>query len=159
MLNFNSIGLLIPDSNIQSDISELEQVFVTDIQTTKRKELFENYISYSNALKEVCKNENLKQWVDGSFTSKKFEPNDIDIVTFIDFSVIDALKNQLIDYKHPASQNTFGVDAYIVSIYPPNHKYHPLYLADAAYWMNHFNRTRRNRIGNKLKKGFLEINM
>jgi hypothetical protein len=159
MLNFNAVGLLEPDNNIQSSILELERFFVTDIQTAKRKELFENYISYSNSLSGVCDNADLKQWVDGSFVSKKPEPNDIDLVTFIDFSVVEALNNQLVNYKYPASQNIFGVDAYLVSIYPPEHKCYPLYLADWAYWMSHFNRTRRNRIGNKLRKGFLEINL
>jgi hypothetical protein len=73
--------------------------------------------------------------------------------------MIESLGDRLSDYKYPASLNHFGVDAYIVKAYPYEHKNHLLYLSDKAYWINHFNQTRRNRIGNKLPKGFLEIIM
>ncbi|MFI5137888.1 MAG: DUF6932 family protein [Sphingobacteriales bacterium] len=159
MLNFNSNGLLVPDQNIQSNIVELEKVFVTGIQSAKRHELFSKYISYSTSLKALCNDAWFTQWIDGSFVTKKTEPRDIDLVTFIDFSIIDALDEHLTDFKYPASQNIFGIDAYIVRFYPEGHKFHRLYLSDWAYWMDRFSKTRRNRIGNKLQKGFLEINM
>ncbi|MDB5090215.1 MAG: hypothetical protein JWR09_4209 [Mucilaginibacter sp.] len=159
MLKFNPNGLLIPDTNIKSDVNELEDVFVKDINTSKRIELFNNYAIYSRSLKELCNNSNLIQWIDGSFVTQKSEPNDIDIVTFIDFEIVDELNDKLINYKCPASKNLFGVDAYLVKLYPKDHKYYPICQADWAYWMDHFNKTRRNRIGNKLQKGFLEINM
>jgi hypothetical protein len=153
MLNFNSNGLLVPANNIKSDILELEGVFVTNIRTINRKELFEKYISYSNSLKELC-NVNLKQWIDGSFVTKKSEPQDIDLITFIDFKIVEVLNDSLTDYKYPASKTIFGVDAYIIRTYPTDHKYYLSYRADQAYWMDHFSRTRRNRIGNKLQKDF-----
>lgn len=159
MLSFNHNGLLVPGNNIPSDILELEKVFVTNIHTTKRRELFDNYLLYSKSLKELCNGIKIVQWIDGSFVTQKSAPADINVVSFIDFSVIDVINDSLIDYKHPACQIIFGVDAYIVKIYPSDHKIYPLFLADRAYWMSHFNRTRRNRIGNKLQKGFLEINM
>ena len=130
MLNFNSNGLLIPDNNIQSNITELEKAFVKDIPTTKRRELFDKYVSYSIALKEICNNADLKQWIDGSFVTKKPHPGDIDLVTFIDFSTIDALNDKLTNYKYPAAQNVFGVDAYIIRTYPVDHKRYLIYKAD-----------------------------
>jgi hypothetical protein len=159
MLSLNSNGLLIPDHNIQSSIVELEKLFVTAIPSIKRRELFTKYISYSTGLKELCNDATLIQWVDGSFVTKKQEPGDIDLVTFIDFSIIETLNVNLTNFNYPASQNIFGVDAYIVRFYPEGHKFHPLYLSDRAYWMAHFTKTRRNRIGNNFPKGFLEINM
>jgi hypothetical protein len=157
MLTFNSKGLLVPDHNIQSDIKELKKFFVDDIKSTKREELFKKYILYSKSLKKICNDKGLTQWIDGSFVTKKTDPGDIDVVTFIDFSIIAELN--LIDYKYPVSQSIFGVDAYIVKIYPSDHKLYTIYQADRAYWMSYFSKTRRNRIGNKLSKGFLEINM
>ena len=159
MLIFNLNGFLVPDQNIRSSIDEFEKEFVNSIQSTKRRELFNKYVSYSAGLKELCKGGEFTQWIDGSYVTKKPEPNDIDLVTFIDFSIVESLGNSLNDYKYPASRSLFGVDAYIVKIYPYGHKYHLLYQSDTAYWMNHFNQTRRNRIGNKLPKGFLEIIM
>ena len=101
----------------------------------------------------------LTQWIDGSFVTKKQEPGDIDLVTFIDFSVAEKLGDDLKDFKYPLSEIVFGVDAYLVKIYPPGHQLHQLYVSDSAYWLHHFTQTRRNRIGNKQHKGFLEIKM
>ncbi len=159
MLKFNTKGLLIPNTNIVSDITELEEIFVNGIISYTRGDLFNKYISYSKALKELCNNEELIQWIDGSFATKKPNPNDIDLVTFVEFSVVDELGDRLADFKYPASKSTFGVDAYIIRVYPPAHKRYTPYQLDKAYWMDHFAKTRRNRIGNKLPKGFLEIIM
>jgi hypothetical protein len=157
MLKFNAFGLLTPPENISSDIAELEEVFVTGIETLKRRELFSNYIRYTNELKSRCGDHELTQWIDGSFVMKKPEPGDIDLVTFIDFSIAEKLSDDLKDFKHPLSEIVFGVDAYLVKKYPPDHRLHKLFISDSAYWMEHFSKTRRNRIGNKLSKGFLEI--
>jgi len=90
---------------------------------------------------------------------KKPEPGDIDLVTFIDFFIAEKLRDELKDFKYPFSEIVFGVDAYLVKKYPPNHRLYNLYISDSAYWMAHFSKTRRNRIGNKQSKGFLEIKM
>lgn len=159
MLKFNTKGMLIPDTNIPSDITELEEIFVNGITSYTRGHLFNKYISYSKALKELCDNGELIQWIDGSFATKKSNPSDIDLVTFVEFSAVDELGDRLTNYKFPASKSIFGVDAYIIRVYPPNHKFYQLYQLDKLYWMDYFTKTRRNRIGNKLPKDFLEINM
>lgn len=159
MLSFDSNGLLIPDHNIQSDIEEFEKIFVADIQSVSRNDLFDNYINYSNSLKTLLNGGRFTQWIDGSFVTKKANPNDIDLVTFIDFNVAETFRNELKDYKYPFSMDIFGVDAYLVKVFPPGHRNYLLYQSDRIYWMDLFSKTARNRIGNRLKKGFLEINM
>ena len=66
---------------------------------------------------------------------------------------IDELNN----FKYPNSESIYGVDAYIIEEYPEDHKLRFKYLADMAYWIDRFTKTRRNKTGNKLSKGFLEI--
>ena len=110
-------------------------------------------MQYTNELKKRCADV-LTQWIDGSFVTKKQEPGDIDLVTFIDFSVAEKLGDDLKDFKYPLSEIVFVVDAYLVKIYPPGHQLHQLYVSDSAYWLHHFTQTRRNRIGNKQHKGF-----
>ena len=90
MLKFKAKGFLVPDINIQSDIAELEETFVLSMSDTRAK-LFEKYILYTRALKTLCNNSELIQWVDGSFVTKIPEPGDIDLVTFIDFSIAEPL--------------------------------------------------------------------
>jgi hypothetical protein len=70
MLNFNSCGFLLPDRNTSSTISELEQTFKIN---NVREDIYENYLNYSKNLKEVIGKE-IKQWVDGSFVTKKPKP-------------------------------------------------------------------------------------
>ncbi|MEO6721908.1 MAG: hypothetical protein ABIN67_16185 [Ferruginibacter sp.] len=157
MLNFNRSGLLVPSSIIASNLKELQSEFITHIGTTERINHFNSYINYSNALKILCGNNGLIQWVDGSFVTKMPKPNDIDIVSFIDFQIISSLGNKLQSFKYPASETIFQVDAYIVPVYPIGHHHFYLTQHDKAYWIDMFDKTRRNRAGNRLSKGFLEI--
>lgn len=106
MLNFNTQGLLVPDNNIEGDIIELETVFVDGIGTAKRKELFDKYLSYSKSLKKICGENDLLQWINGSFTTKKPEPKDIEIVTFIDHLLVEKLNGNLDNYNIPRQKTS-----------------------------------------------------
>jgi len=158
MLQFNSKGLLIPNTNIKSNISELEKEFVTSLNNQHRTELFQKYINYSDSLKSVLSDISLLQWIDGSFVTKKPNPEDIDLVTFVTANSVEAIGTRIEDFKYPLSLEKYGVDAYIVKVYDREDKQYPLYISDRMYWMDSFDKTRRNRNGIKLPKGFLEIN-
>ena len=156
MLTFNRSGLLVPDNKINSTIKELEKEFVLNLPTEKRKEIFDAYLKYNEDFKKVCDLQELHQWINGSFVTKKNNPGDIDLVTFLDYNVILKLGSKLDNFKYPNSENIYNVDAYIVEVYPEIHKERFRYISDKAYWMDRFTKTRRIR-GNKLSKGFLEI--
>ncbi|KAA5548728.1 DUF6932 family protein [Adhaeribacter rhizoryzae] len=157
MLKFNSKGLLVPNSNIKSSLSEFRTEFVTNLPYEKRQFLYDKYIQYSDKLKACCNNIELLQWIDGSFTTKISSPGDIDLVTFIDHSTFESNQQALRDFKFPESIHQYGVDAYLVIVYPIDHKKYPLFIGDRLYWMDRFDKTRRNKAGNRLPKGFLEI--
>lgn len=156
MLTFNQSGLLLPDNKISSSIAELEFEFVTNFDSDKRNNLFQSLLKYNNEFRKACQLTELKQWVNGSFVTKKNNPGDIDLITFLNFDKVESLGVKLNDFKYPNSEKLFGVDAYIIEVYPENHKNRNLYLSDYAYWIDRFTKTRRIR-GNKLSKGFLEI--
>lgn len=156
MLTFNHSGLLVPDNKINSTVQELENEFVLNIQSVKRKEIFDAYVKYNEDFKKLCNLEELPQWINGSFVTKKKNPGDIDLVTFLDYETIQQLGSKLDDFKFPNSEIIYGVDAYIIEVYPKNHKCRIRYISDKAYWLDRFTKTRRIR-GNKLSKGFLEI--
>lgn len=156
MLTFNHSGLLVPDNKIASTIQELKEEFVTKIPSSKRKEIFDAYVKYNEDFKKVCNLEELHQWVNGSYVTKKSNPGDIDFVTFLDHTIVSQLGFKLDNFKYPNSELIYGVDAYIIEVYPENHKNNFRYLTDKAYWLHRFTKTRRIR-GNRLSKGFLEI--
>jgi len=155
MLVFNHSGLLVPDTLIPATFQQLENEFVTNIPTDKRKTIFENYLKYTEDFKKAS-NVTLHQWVNGSFISKKKNPGDIDLVTFLDFELVKKLGKQLDTFKFPGSELNYGVDAYIVEVYPDDNENIFRYRADKAYWYDRFTKTRRIR-GNRLSKGFLEV--
>ncbi|MFB6453824.1 hypothetical protein ACE38W_01030 [Chitinophaga sp. Hz27] len=99
----------------------------------------------------------LLQWIDGSFVTKVQEPSDIDLVTFIDGAIIAGLGNALDPFKYPQSLDKYNVDAYLIPTYPRNDKKYPLFIGDQMYWMDHFDKTRRSRNGQKHPEGFIEI--
>ncbi|MDQ8141821.1 MULTISPECIES: DUF6932 family protein [Chryseobacterium] len=64
-------------------IDEINQICVTNFpRNDKRKELFDNFLKFLKHLEMV--NSKFEIWVDGSFTTEKEEPEDIDILIIYD---------------------------------------------------------------------------
>lgn len=158
MLYFNSKGLLIPEGNILSSLRELESQFVHTFPTSKtRKNNYEKYLKYINDLKMLLGEKELKQWINGSFVTQVVNPNDIDLVTFIEFEERDLYAKDLKKFEASGANEIYGVDAYLLTVFPQDHPKHFLFQSDKTYWMNQFGRTRRDKYGKKNAKGFLEI--
>jgi hypothetical protein len=156
MLQFDNQGFLIPDNAISSTLQELEQVFVKDMPTGYRKQHFDSYLNYSKELKKLCGDIELIQWIDGSFITKKEDPNDIDLVTFLDSDSTKSIHHLLENFKEPLSKTVYGVDAYILYTYSRDDKRYFFQQSDRAYWIDRFTKTKANKRGQKFKKGFLE---
>lgn len=115
MLQFDNTGFLIPAEPIESNLINFESNFVFN---ERRGRLFNVYLDFLEELKKLNIG-NYFQRIDGSFTTRKPFPNDIDIVNFVDFdfhkmklSRLYALKNY---YK------SCGIDVYYEPFYPKNH--------------------------------------
>jgi hypothetical protein len=54
--------------------------------------------------------------------TKKSSPGDIDLITFLDFEIVKQLGDSINSFKYPNSEIIYGVDAYIIEVYPENHK-------------------------------------
>lgn len=157
MLVFNPSGLLIPDNIIISDLAELKKEFVDDIPSGKRMDIFNRFLKYNEDLQKVLGFHGFVQWIDGSFVTKKVNPGDIDLVTFIESEKIMKAGSGIDPFRFPNSESIYGVDAYIIEVYPSDEPDYFKTVSDRAYWTDRFSKTRRDRNGNKLKKGFLEI--
>jgi hypothetical protein len=157
MLEFNAAGLLVPSSVINSTLNEFEEYFAIDSPENIRRILYDQYIDYLSKLKEVCGQNELRQWIDGSFVTKKLRPLDIDLVTFIDYETAENKEKELKEFIYPASSAIYGIDGYIIVTYPENDKLNFAYRADCSYWMDHFDKTKPDRRHKSIPKGFLEI--
>lgn len=156
MIELNQKGLIVPDYNVSSTVLELSTVFVKDRATPQRTALFDGYLNYTEDLCACLGDTPFTQWVDGSFTTAAHHPHDIDIVTFLNFDVVDKLGTALNRFRYPESLR-YGMDAYLVRVFPPEHHLLPLYVGDRAYWLDRFTKTERNRRGIVYRKGFLEL--
>ncbi len=157
MLRFDNRGNLTPYGVVPATIAELRSHFVEGIPSDTRAQLFEKYVVYSSELKRLSGGKHLRQWINGSFITKKSDPGDIDIITFLERSQVRKLDKLIENFRRQNSILLFGVDAYIVEVHPPGDKWEQKTTSDTAYWYDLFQKTRRNRAGNVYKKGFLEV--
>lgn len=75
-MTFDQYGYLVPYEVIPADFDTFETVFVKNFSnTSKRHQWFKNYVAYVGELKTLL-GTGFTQWIDGSFISQKFNPND-----------------------------------------------------------------------------------
>jgi len=80
--DFNEHGN-IPIGEFEPTLPEFRTRFVDDFNTsTTREDLYKNYINYNLFLSTFNVAE--KEWVPGSFTSAKIDPEDVDLLIYID---------------------------------------------------------------------------
>jgi hypothetical protein len=158
---FDSRGNLQASPFIELSQSETEQIFVKPFDiSSKRHLLFEEYKRYTDNLRGLVGGP-IYQWINGSFVSDKHSPNDIDLVSFINYEVYRE-REKLIDErfsKWKVADYYTGLDAFTVWTYPATHKHFVLFQADCAYWSNWFGYTRYNQNRNRFSKGFIQINI
>ncbi len=145
MIEFDKNGYIEPYDVLIIDFDTFVRYFVIN---EYRVQIFEQYKNFLNALEEL-EIGFYHQWINGSFTSKRLRPGDIDVVTFINFKKYDLLENELRNLKKLFEK----VDCYFVKDYPENHKNHNFTKFDKIEWRHLFSTDRK-----KNSKGFIQIN-
>lgn len=75
------------------DLSQLESLFVTNFENNSKRQILVNQLR--NFLDELSKiNSNFEIWLDGSFTTLKIEPEDIDILIVYNNISINSLPDE-----------------------------------------------------------------
>lgn len=155
MITFDKDGNPQPAGIINYTFEEFETTFVANIENSKRRPLiFENYQRYLSDFKEII-TPKFKNWVNGSFTTLKSEPNDIDIVNIVDYSNNLNQKEYLLNafLTGGGSKDNYLVDAYFVPVYPsddPRYKF--VTEIQIEYWSKWFGHDR-----NQKTKAIIEI--
>lgn len=154
-MEFDENGYLKPYGPISADLATLEDVFVRAFpNSTTRQPIFEQYQEYIQRLRELAP-DGFIQWIDGSFVTRKLNPDDIDVVTFIDANVYDQHERQIEELKRAyRTQRPVLVDAYFVRVYPEGHRRYFDYQSNRVEWLYDWTRT----VGRKPKpKGLIEL--
>jgi hypothetical protein len=91
-LLFSPEGYLMPVAKIEIELSTLEQVFLKGFpNSTTRPKIWANYLRFLDRFRSKVTS-NFTQWIDGSFITQKENPNDLDLVTFIDCTLFEVME-------------------------------------------------------------------
>lgn len=116
MLEFDKNGNLYPYEAIHSTIDILERTFVDGFKDSKtRFELFKTYLELNNDVQHLVETA-FVQFVNGSFVTRKLNPNDIDLVCFIDYKIYEQKEKLFKELK--IAYKALNIDCYFVKTYP-----------------------------------------
>lgn len=152
MISFDSNGNPQPTGINPISVHEFNTIFVFNVNRTMIYIQYQRYVSdFQNSIAKE-----FKHWIGGSFTTRKENPSDIDLVNLVNYS------NELVT-KHltllrfltvGGSKVNYMVDGYFVPIYP---KEDPRYIITEGwlkYWYSLFSHDKLNN-----SKGIIEISM
>lgn len=147
-----------PNEIIDISWDDFKQVFVECFDdTSTRHKIFEKFEAYIAEFQlEICKSFTL--WVNGSFISRKINPNDIDVVILLEYQIQEQFES-LIRSKFTAIKTwkTTQVDAYILKLFPEDHQMFKATAFDKYYWVGKFSNSKINKEGKSFSKGFIQI--
>jgi hypothetical protein len=143
---FDSDGYLSPNKIFEIDKSVFETTFVYN---DRRKALYKELQSFSTEIKQLL-NSPIKMWIDGSFTTQKELPNDIDLVTFINAEPLFYYKNRLNTLAEKYKWR--GLDMYYLTVYPFSHRLRFQTEYDQNDWIQVYSSDIDNN-----KKGFIQL--
>jgi hypothetical protein len=155
-LKFTEDGYLTPISGIETDLATFKTFVDNFPLSEKRQFLFHNYLEYLRLFSRKI-TPHFEQWINGSFVTKKDNPNDIDFVTFIDALIFERNEAKLEEFWSFSLEEE-GLDAYIVKIYPPDS---PLFVTHTEHfknvWLKRYCRTKTDTDLDSAKKGFIKL--
>ncbi len=157
MLQFDEKGHLLPYEIIELTLAEFEAFFVEGLEDrAHRRGLFQNYLRYLEALKAIVVPP-FFQWVDGSFVGPKRNPNDFDVVTFLDFEAHKAKEYELLWLKAQARID-WKMDGGFAFTCQSHHPMFEKSTQTMQFWQRIFGLSREDKQNIRYPKGFIRIN-
>ena len=156
--SFDIRGHLSPYGKNEVDPEDFKAVFVDPFEAnSSRHKLYEGFLSYNQDLKALLAPQKYVQWVDGSFISTKINPRDIDVVNLIEVNLVEQYEQELSRFTAHEGKRNYGIDGYVIRIYPEGHPKYVRTQSDLVYWEHWFSHSRMNRAKKRFLKGFVEI--
>jgi hypothetical protein len=159
MITFDERGHL--TKPFELNMSQFKELFVDKWShgTSTRHAIFEVFETYLADFRTMI-TPDFDMWIDGSFVTQKTNPQDIDFVSFIDYTVY--LKNvKLVDnqFNKYGTKTVYGKlrDGYVSPIYPKEHEDAYYTHSNEIYWFDQFSSTKPDRFKKKYSKGFIKL--
>jgi hypothetical protein len=158
---------VLPDGVHSADESTFRARFVKDFADSQvRSTICDGFF----LLRREAQSQGLiaTQWVDGSFVESKLDPGDIDLVSFIDYDMLNAIMPAVQTFVEQtmnggeATKAKYQTHTFLVPSCVPSHPFFPVFDQLRAYWREWFGQTREEPIrpGPKLRsipKGIVEL--
>lgn len=156
--SFDIRGNLRPYMRIKLDVQHFKSAFIDSFdEDSTRYDLFDRYLGYTENFRNKVTG-NFTQWVNGSFVTNKKNPNDVDFVNLVNFSVVEE-KEDLIrrEFIRNDALKKYGLDAFLLIVYPEDHKLSIYTKSDILYWNDWFTKSRKDKSGKRYPKGYVEL--
>jgi hypothetical protein len=145
----------LPPGRHQISEDEVEGLLVDAFpNSTRRRLLYEQWRAVREGIRRIVSVE--AEWLNGSYVTKKVEPDDIDMVTILSPEVdeLDAADRALLSglVARHLSEQLHGCHSFALVAYPEDHPNHESYLTAKAYFEKLFGHDRDGA-----EKGFLEV--
>lgn len=143
---FDSHGLL-PDGVYECDEAVFVEKFVGAFPASARRSmLFDGFQLLRDEAEVVVSS--ATQWVNGSFVTDKIDPDDIDVVTFVELDLLNALfidqqnivKNLLNGRED--TKKKYGCHTFLVPCCDASNKFFGVFEMQRLYWRKWFGKTR-----------------
>lgn len=149
--NLPAVGLVRPT------IKEFEDRFVNTDTEKIRKEIYNGYKNYCNYL--ISLDAVSIQWVDGSYTTKKPNPNDIDLVIHFDGMKLHQNEDLQTHFKNLTDKKEmkrlYRCHPQYVLVYPQNDPdLYSYYIQRYQHWLKWFSKDRNGNV-----KGLIEFDL
>ena len=125
-------------------VEEVHQALVTNMpESQRRPQIFEAYLQHKASSTAILGGAKREQWMDGSFTTKKPEPRDMDFVTWVPAEELSQVapeyRRALINlFTGQYTRQASLVHSFLCCIFPPGHPNKHIEGRNRAYWTKWF---------------------
>lgn len=163
LLSFDDRGNVVPYGLISiNNLDFFEEFFVREFPDSQtRKKIYHGFLAYVHDLGELWQ-QNWTIWIDGSFTTLKTNPNDIDVVSFVNWSenLQEKAAQTFNQFAEVPARKRYHVDAHFCAIYPENDPRYAVNEENIRYWSDIFGFAYTNDLAHyDQPKGIIQIDI
>jgi hypothetical protein len=126
--------------------TDFEERFVHLRSTSSRADIYDGFKRHRSALLAAGIDQTADCLLDGSYTTSKLDPGDIDLVVEVEATVFDSSARVQELLSGPDAKQDFHCDAYPLLVYPQSDPhFQAVTVQGRAYWRKWFGRDRQNQ--------------
>lgn len=143
-ITFNKHGNPKPYGLVDMTYERFVEIFSSLPNTKVRNDLIKLFFNFNSDLTKELTPTFWAQLIGGSYTTKKREPNDIDVVNLLDPTSFERIRNINGFVSTRNSKDMYSVDSYAVPVFEESDPRYHIFLDQINYWEKYFGRDRKN---------------